>query len=125
MSTSSCNPFFPIANRVDVTGPESSSQKIVPLKCIYFNARSIRNKLSSLNFLLEFQSPDILILSETWLTEDDSDSLLSFHSAYTVHRCDRVLGSAGEGGGLLFLPKIIFRSLSINPNHLFHAVNCC
>ena len=43
------------------------------LKCIYFNARSIVNKLDELQLYIDKETADIIGITETWLNEEISD----------------------------------------------------
>ena len=45
------------------------------LKCYYFNARSLKNKLTELQLLLHEHIYDVTSVSETWLEESIPDSL--------------------------------------------------
>lgn len=75
------------------------------LKCVYFNARSILNKLVDLKTLIIDNAPDLIVISETWLSEKDSDALLCFDSNYQVFRCDRSAIGKDRGGGVAVLAK--------------------
>ena len=72
----------------------------VRLKCLYFNARSIVNKLSELELCMDIEKPDILGITETWLTNSILDSELTFEG-YTVLRRDRDDDEKSRGGGVL------------------------
>ena len=50
-------------------GPENAN-----LKLAYTNIRSIRNKHAAINNYISANNTDILALSETWLSEKDTDS---------------------------------------------------
>ena len=43
---------------------------------LYFNARSIRNKILDLQALLDTNKYDFVFISETWLKDTDLDSSL-------------------------------------------------
>src|SRR5262245_17759473 len=64
------------------------------LNCFYFNPRITLNKLTDL-FLLQREDFDIILISETWLSDSISDALLSLESAFNVFRPDRVDGFMG------------------------------
>lgn len=74
------------------------------LSGIYFNARSIKNKLNELQLLLSEESPFIVGVTETWLTADVQDFELSFEG-YTLIRRDRSDPNKGRGGGVALLIK--------------------
>ena len=66
------------------------------LSILYFNARSIANKISSLTITLKENKYDVVLISETWLkTEHLSSSILNA-TDYTMFRCDRI-GKIGGG----------------------------
>ena len=70
------------------------------LKCVYFNSRSVCNKLNELHYLLYHQKPDVVIISETWLNSLTVDGLLDPENCYKIFRRDR---STGRGGGVCIL----------------------
>lgn len=41
------------------------------LKVLYLNARSIKNKLDQLEIIAEDIFPDIIVITETWLSKED------------------------------------------------------
>lgn len=62
-------------------------------KLILWNARSILNKKTELNYLTYKENPGILAINETWLKEKDTLNI----NNYTVIRKDR---NNQIGGGL-------------------------
>ena len=74
------------------------------IKCVYFNARSIVNKLLDLELLIREESVDILGICETWLIEVISDGEISF-SGYSLFRRDRKDLVKERGGGVLMYIK--------------------
>ncbi len=64
-----------------------------------FNARSLKNKLSEFNIMLKHEKPDIVMVTETWLDDSVTDSLLCNGADYSIFRNDR--GSVG-GGVVIF-----------------------
>jgi len=74
------------------------------IKCVYFNARSIVNKLSELELLIREENIDVLGISETWLLEEISDSEMDF-SGYSLLRRDRNDLVKERGGGVLLYIK--------------------
>ena len=76
------------------------------LKCYYFNARSLKNKLAELHLLLHEQTYDVISVSETWLDESIPDSLLLDGSCYSVFRCDRRYNHVG-GGTCIFVKSYL------------------
>ena len=87
----------------------SSDSNIVcnPLKTYYQNVRGLRTKLNTLrcNFIL-FDSYDIIILTETWLTPDIGNAELGF-VGFHIFRFDRnsYSSSSTRGGGVLIAVK--------------------
>src|ERR1044071_7310595 len=68
----------------------SSSCSSELMKCSYFNARSIKNKLPDLHdFIYDVAAPDVVFITETWLNESVCDTMIDPLSNYTVLGCDR------------------------------------
>ena len=88
------------------------------LSCIVSNARSLKNKLHDLHYMLYIQSPDIIFFTETWLQEFFPDSLLDPKNNYNILRHDR---SYSRGGGvcifiskrLTFVPLVIENDVNL------------
>lgn len=74
------------------------------------NVRSVMNKRSELESWVALNSPLVLALTETWLTDDVMDSEVSL-PGYTVVRTDRVPTRAGGGVALYFREDIVFSNL--------------
>jgi len=70
------------------------------LDFIYFNARSIKNKLAELYDVLYHKCFSIVCISESWLTADMSEGIIDPQSKYTIYRCDR---KNRDGGGVCIL----------------------
>ena len=64
---------------------------------VHLNARSIRNKTAGIKQELINKDIDIILFSETWLNDDDLDSLYTYPK-YNLYRHDRI--SVYRGGGL-------------------------
>ena len=43
---------------------------------LYMNARSIKNKISELCLIVHDEKPDVILISETWLSSEFDDSSL-------------------------------------------------
>jgi hypothetical protein len=67
------------------------------LKCIVFNARSLNAKLQEFWFLLLSGEFDVVLVTESWLSESLPDSLVLGGSPYRLARRDRGV----LGGGIL------------------------
>ena len=66
------------------------------LHCELINARSLCNKLSELHQRLYSSSNvDILIVTESWLTTNITDSLLGPNCQYKIYRSDRTNSTGG------------------------------
>jgi hypothetical protein len=68
------------------------------LNFILFNARSVKNKLSHLHFLLNSTIYNFIAICETWLSIVIPDSLIIADFPYTIIRSDRT--SKNKGGGV-------------------------
>ena len=67
------------------------------LNVCYTNARSLRNKMSELSLMVDDLNPDIIVITETWLTVDiDCSPVIS---GYICIRSDRV--RSRKGGGII------------------------
>lgn len=89
------------------------------LNCVCFNRRSTVLNCQSERFV-GISKPGIVIMAESWLPENDPDSLLSLNSSQNAFRCDQ--GFTRNGGvaclqwaswGLLLL-KVLLQPLALN-----------
>lgn len=90
---------------------------------IYFNSRSLGSKLVELYDVLAGrtgQTFDIVCVTETWLTDQVSDSLLTAGHPYTVFRCDRQ-NRRGGGCAIFVHNKRHVRNVSFSPTYDFGA----
>jgi exonuclease III len=53
-----------------------------------------------LHFILNSKFYDVIIITETWLSNKISDSLILSHNFYSIFRCDR---NKGKGGGVCII----------------------
>ncbi|MCP4476079.1 MAG: hypothetical protein GY821_16275 [Gammaproteobacteria bacterium] len=98
----------------------SASQSL--LRCIFFNARSLCNKIGSLRGLLATLEFDVVLVVETWLTSAILDShLLAFHP-YNVIRCDR---NVRRGGGVAVFYKSELKIVHVAVDPIYSAVELC
>lgn len=74
------------------------------LKCLYFNARSIVNKLQDLELCIKDENYDIIGITETWLTDKILDSEICMED-YTLLRRDRKYPNKTRGGGVAIYIK--------------------
>ena len=63
---------------------------------LYFNARSIRNKLTDLEIILNTGTYDLVFITETWLNETNPDSTITDSQNFGIIRNDR----STHGGGV-------------------------
>ena len=84
------------------------------LKVITGNVRGIRNKFDELQLLVSEKDPDILVLTETWLSSNTLDAEISI-SGYDLFRADRFL-SRISGGVIIYcrssLQAVLLHSIS-------------
>ena len=73
----------------------SNMKRATSASFLYFNAQSIRNKLTDLKILLETNMYDIVFISETWLTDNDLDSSVLDTTNYCILRNDRLSHAGG------------------------------
>ena len=71
----------------------TSSEKPVPelpiLKCLLFNARSVKNKLDQLKFVQSQGCYDIIAVTGTWCNHSISDAMICDPKNYNLFRKDR------------------------------------
>jgi hypothetical protein len=76
------------------------------LRCFTTNIRSIMNKLTEFQLFVDCHNPDIVALTETWLSDKIPSSLLTGSRPYRVFRCDR---SVRHGGGVCLFVRDNFK----------------
>ena len=69
------------------------------LNGVYFNARSVVNKLDALELYIKEENFDIVGITETWLTQSIASSELNIEG-YTLFRNDRNNPNKTRGGGV-------------------------
>ena len=72
------------------------------LSCYYMNVRNIRNKFEQVEAWVHDTNPDIIGISESWLTSSILDSECALNG-YDMFRQDRPVNR--EGGGVLLYVK--------------------
>ena len=77
------------------------------ISVMYTNACSIKSKLSELEVLANDKSPDIIMITETWCSEKDTNASLKLlnYDLIPELRCDRCDTTNGIGGGILVYVK--------------------
>ena len=89
------------------------------LKCVYFNARSIVNKIDELQLLIEAEHPDVIGISETWLKDNILNNELIVND-YNIYKHDK-LNKIG-GGVLLLVRKGIKTIIRKNLTNKFNEI---
>ena len=88
-----------------VSGPSTSNhhntkssivQSCSRMNCLLFNARSVVANLADFHYVLYNCNYDIVLVTESWLTESDTTGLLDPEGAYSIVRRDR-LHTVGGG----------------------------
>ena len=81
------------------------------------NVRSLVNKIADLHHFLDSESPDVLIVTESWLDSSVPDSLLVADYNYHIFRKDRLT----RGGGVFMLikklPNVSVRPVSMSSTY--------
>ena len=92
------------------------------ISCCYFNARSLKNKLNDLHFLLyNHDAPDVVCICETWLNNTVTDAMLDPHSLFNIYRCDR---RNKTGGGVIAFVNRCVISVGVELAHEFDSIEC-
>ena len=74
------------------------------LNCYYYNATSLRNKLTEFNSHFDSQEFDVISVSETWLNDSVFDDEIFTNGGYNIFRRDRTkvtVPDKDDGGGVL------------------------
>ena len=95
------------------------------LRIVFWNIRSILNKIDSLRIKLHNETISILVITESWLKPDIPNTLIDIEG-YTSHRLDRCCmndqGLPKRGGGIIVYIKNTLSFDSINGG-LFNVSN--
>src|SRR5207248_1751756 len=88
----------------------------------YFNARSIKNKLADLHYVLyNINAPSVILICETWLNKSIVNSMLDPDCVYDIYckdRCDK------SGGGVLIFVNRNLNSVPIDEVGNFPLIEC-
>lgn len=86
----------------------------IGLSGYYQNVGGVKTSYRTLLMAVDLCSYDVIILTETWLNEDFSNSEFRFNN-YSVFRCDRnpLSSSKKEGGGVMVAVHNKFSSYEI------------
>jgi hypothetical protein len=81
--------LVPLSSNAFELSDSCANDTVQPMmKCLLFNAQSLCNKLCDLDYLLQNARPDIVFITETWLTPDITNGLLDKHKVYNIYRAD-------------------------------------
>jgi hypothetical protein len=83
---------------------KTETKRKTKLSCMYFNARSIVNKIEELEVYTKEENLDIIAVTETWLTDEILTSEFSVEG-YTLLRKDRKDLVKTRGGGVAIYVK--------------------
>ncbi|CAH8481634.1 unnamed protein product [Schistosoma intercalatum] len=72
------------------------------LTLMLINARSVQSKMTYLRTLLLLNNPSLVLITESWLSSDTTDTFLQIDT-YELFRCDRVIKKGG--GCLVYVSK--------------------
>ena len=105
---------------IESSPPETASwlADFSELRLVYLNARSLRSNRKRLSFdfeiIRQFNFPEIIVVTETWLDDSLPNSLFTCHPSYNMYRFDR---PQRTGGGVMVLVKNCIRSYVVTvPN---------
>ena len=89
---------------------DKNKGKLSSVDILYTNIRSLKNKVVDLQYeISRFQNFPIVLLTETWLDCDISNSLFSLCSSFQIVCCDH---EEKKGGGLLAAVPLHFHVYS-------------
>jgi hypothetical protein len=86
----------------------------LPFNLLLINARSIINKMHYLRDLALLNCPDVIMLTETWCSDEIPDSQLSL-VGYSLFRSDRILS---RGGGCIMYCKLSLLATNLTDSRL-------
>jgi len=95
------------------------------LKAIYFNARSVRNKLNDLHAIMYTESYDIICISETWLNAVMLNGLIDPKSQFKIYRRDRQCANLGGGVCILVCNNIVSSLVDITYTEIEAEIVAC
>jgi exonuclease III len=87
----------------ELSSASVTAKSVSNLHCYSTNVRSIMNKLPDFNLFIDFNDPDVIALTETWLCDKVPNSLITCSKySYSVYRRDRL---SRHGGGVRLIIK--------------------
>ena len=103
--------------------PEAPHQaKRRSLRIVYFNARSIVNKINELRLYTLDADPDVIAITETWTHSGISNDYLDIANYHIASRHDRKDTINGRGGGLLIYVKKQWKSCEVDTQSQFNQI---
>lgn len=100
--------FHPFSNNNALTN--------MSIKAIYWNARSVLNKLNDLQAAITVERPELVLITETWLHQGILSTEIEFSGYTLMSRKDRVDTIRGRGGGVAILCRNNIKSREILVN---------
>ena len=101
-----------ITNLIKIDTHKAFIEKADNLTFIYLNARSCRNKTLDINYLILEKNADLLFISETWLSKDDSvftnEMLPNGYKILSQPRLSR------SGGGVAIIYRASLKVITIS-----------
>ena len=94
------------------------------LKCISFNARSIKNKLPDLHYILYSKNyaADLICITETWLNNSVTNAMLDPQNLFNIFRIDR--NTSTSGGGVCIFAKRHINAVDVEISPSYHMIEC-
>ena len=112
-----------ITNLIKIYTHIALIEKADNLTFIYLNPRSCRNKTLEINDLILEKNADLLFISETWLSKDDSDFTNEMlPNGYKILSQPRLTRSGG-GVAIIYRPSLKVIPILISSCSTFEA--CC
>ena len=92
------------------------------LRVVYFNARSIVNKINEVRLYILDNDPDVIAITETWTHNGISNDYLDIANYHIASRHDRQDTMNGRGGGLLIYVKKQWKSCEVDTHSQFNQL---
>ena len=120
---SSTGPNNDIKDTNDLNAELYNSSTLMDLNVLYFNSRSIANKVESLSITLRSKDYDLVMITETWLKAEHLSPTILNSSEHIMFRCDRTR-STGGGAAIIVKKHLASRiqHLSIEEHRDFELV---
>ena len=109
-----------VSNLTDDDNPHPKAKHLI--SCMLFNSQSIRNKQQELIAIIETNDLDIVCITETWFSPEDTD-LISSIPGYSALRTDRTTNTIGSG--VMILAKEALNLTQLYCTHPFGIEILC